>query len=142
MRIQLLRPGDEALLQRVETLFWPGKAPSLERAAALLREPTFVMAVALTDDGEVMARIYGHVLHRFEATDLLMYEVDTVEAHRRKGAARAIIAFLERLAVDRGWREIWVLTDVDNDAGNGLYRSAGGTLENSPANMYVFKTRA
>ena len=95
---------------------------------------------ALADDGEVMARIYGHVLHRFEATDLLMYEVDTAEEHRRKGAAREIIAFLKRLAVQRGWREIWVLTDVDNDAGNGLYRSAGGTLENSPANMYVFKT--
>jgi ribosomal protein S18 acetylase RimI-like enzyme len=108
----------------------------------LLREPTYVMVVALSDDGEVMARVYGHVLHRFDATDLLLYEVDTAEAHQRKGAARAIIDFLKRLSAQRGWREMWVLTDVDNAAGNGLYRAAGGELENSPANMYVFKTGA
>ena len=34
---------------------------------------------------------------------------------------------------------MWVLTDVDNDEGNPFYRALGGELENSPANMYVFK---
>jgi GNAT superfamily N-acetyltransferase len=142
MQIRLLQAGDEKLLQQAEAAFWPGKEPSPDRAAMLLREPTFVMAVALADGGEVMARIYGHVLHRYEATDLLLYEVDTAESHQRKGAARAIIDFLRQLAVQRGWREMWVLTDVDNAAGNGLYKAAGGELENSPANMYVFKTGA
>ena len=33
---------------------------------------------------------------------------------------------------------MWVLTDLDNDAGNAVYKSAGGELENSPTNMYVF----
>jgi hypothetical protein len=142
MQIKLLEPGDEGLLQRAEAAFWPDREPSRDRAAMLLREPTYVMVVALSDDGEVMARVYGHVLHRFEATDLLLYEVDTVEAHQRKGAARAIIDFLRQLSAQHGWREMWVLTDVDNAAGNGLYRAAGGELENSPANMYVFKTGA
>jgi hypothetical protein len=142
MQIKLLRPGDEALLQRAEAEFWPDRAPSLDRAAALLREPTYIMVVALDDDGETMARVYGHVLHRFEATDFLLYEVDTVAIHQRKGAARAIIDYLRQLSVERGWREMWVLTDVDNVAGNSLYRAAGGELENSPANMYVFKTGA
>src|SRR5262249_49001008 len=142
MQIKLLKPGDEALLQRAETVFWPDNAPSLARAAALLAEPTYVMVVALNDDGEVMARVYGHVLHRFEATDLLLYEVDTAERHQRRGAARAIIEYLRRLATVQGWHEMWVLTEVDNEAGNGFYRSVGGALENSPANMYVFKTGA
>jgi hypothetical protein len=35
---------------------------------------------------------------------------------------------------------MWVLTDPANEAGNRLYRSGGGVLENSPANMYVFHT--
>jgi GNAT superfamily N-acetyltransferase len=139
MRIVLLKPGDEALLQRAEGAFNPGGL-SLSRCAELLREPTFAMVVALDDDGNVMARIYGHVLHRYDATDFLIYEVDTVEAHQRKGAGRAIIEFLKQLATERGWREMWVLTDLDNDAGNALYRSAGGVLENSPTNMYVFET--
>ena len=139
MRVVLLKPGDEALLQRAEDLFWPGAATP-ERAAKLLREPTFVMVVALDDHGEVMGRIYGHVLHRFEATDLLMYEVDVDEPHQRKGAGRAMIEFLKSLCAERGWREMWVLTETGNAAGNALYRSAGGTLEGSPANMYVFPT--
>lgn len=136
MKVILLRPGDEDLMRRAEDVFYPG-ALSAERAAMLLREPTYVMVVALDSEGAVMSRIYGHVLHRFEATDFLIYEVDTAEDHQRQGAARALLEFLRGLGHERGWREMWVLTELDNDAGNGLYRNAGGSLENSPANMYV-----
>ena len=107
----------------------------------LLRQPEFVMVVALDDDGEPIGRIYGHVLHRWETSELLLYEVDTVEAHRREGVGKALIAYLKQLACDRGWRSLWVLTGHgDNPAANRLYQSAGGVLEASPANMYVFWT--
>jgi len=139
MKTMLLRPGDEALFKRAEDEFYPGVVTP-ERAAILLREPTFVMVVALDGDGDVMGRIYGHVLYRFEGTDFLLYEVDVVDRHQRKGAGRAIIEHLKALAAERGWNEMWVLTDLDNEAGNALYNSAGGVLENSPANMYVFST--
>ena len=104
----------------------------------LLREPSYVMVVALTDGDDIMGRIYGNVLHRYEATDLLLYEVDVVEAQQRKGVGRAMIDFLSDLSDQRGYGEMWVLTDPDNEAGNALYKSAGGNLDNSPANMYVF----
>ncbi len=138
MNIILLKPGDEALLRRVENVFYPNALTS-ERAAMLLREPSYVMVVALDDAGAVMGRIYGHVLQRFDGTDFLIYEVDTAEAHLRQGAASALLEFLTGLAHERGWREMWVLTEVGNAAGNALYRSVGGTLENSPANMYVIQ---
>jgi GNAT superfamily N-acetyltransferase len=137
VKVVVLRPGDEELLCKAEAAF--NAEPTRERAALLLREPTYLMVVALTDDGEVMSRIYGHVLHRAEVTDFLLYEVDTAEPHKRKGAARALIAKLRELGRAKGWAEMWVLTDVDNDEGNPFYESVGGTLENSPANMYVFK---
>ena len=140
MKVVVLKPGDEDLLCKAEAAFNP--EPTRERAAALLREPTYVMVVALTDEGEVMSRIYGHVLHRADATDFLLYEVDTADKHKRKGAARAIIAALRELGREHGWKEMWVLTDVDNEEGNPFYRSTGGALENSPANMYVFKIDA
>jgi len=139
VRIKLLGPGDEALLKRAEDLFWPG-GTTLARAAFLVREPSFAMVVALDDRGEVMGRIYGHVLHRFDASDFLIYEVDTVEANQRQGVGRAMLEFLKELAVQRGWREMWVLTETGNAAGNALYASAGGEIEGSPANMYVFET--
>lgn len=137
MKIVLLRPGDEDLLRRAEIIFNP-KVISHERAAMLLREPSYVMVVALDDGDAVMGRIYANVLYRFEATDLLLYEVDVAEDHQRKGAGRAMIDFLSKLSAERGYREMWVLTELDNEAGNALYKSAGGDLENSPANMYVF----
>lgn len=137
MKVVVLRPGDEDLLCTAEAAFNP--EPTRERAAMLLREPTYVMAIALTDDGEVMSRIYGHVLHRAESTDFLLYEVDTAEQHKRKGAARAIVAKLHELGRERGWAEMWVLTEVSNDEGNPFYEATGGVLENSPTNMYVFK---
>jgi GNAT superfamily N-acetyltransferase len=137
MKVVLLKPGDEALLCRAEAVFNP--EPSLERAAMLLREPTYVMVVALGDGGEVMSRIYGNVLHRAESTDFLLYEVDTDEKHKRKGAARAIVDFLHALGRERGWTEMWVLTEVGNDEGNPFYEASGGNLENSPTNMYVFQ---
>src|SRR4051812_18485029 len=141
MRIVLLQPGDEQLLCHAESLVQDGPALSPERAAMLLRQPEFVMVVALDADEAPMGRIYGHVLHRWETSELLLYEVDTVAAHQRKGVGKALIAYLRQLAVERGWRSIWVLTaQGDNPAANRLYQSAGGVLEASPANMYVFWT--
>jgi len=137
VKIVLLKPGDEDLLRRTEAIFNP-KAISHERAAMLLSEPSYVMVVALDDGDAVMGRIYANVLYRFEATDLLLYEVDVAEQHQRKGAGRAMIDFLSKLSAERGYREMWVLTELDNEAGNALYKSAGGHLENSPTNMYVF----
>ena len=138
MKIILLKAGDEELLLRAESVF-NSDVPSPARCAMLLREPSYVMVVALTDDNEIMGRIYGNVLHRYEATDLLLYEVDVAEAHQRKGVGRAMLDYLKGLCAKRGYAEMWVLTDLDNEAGNAVYKSAGGVLENSPANMYVFQ---
>lgn len=138
MKIVLLKPGDEELLQRAEAVFNPDTL-TRERCAMLLREPTYAMVVALTDDNDVMGRIYGNVLHRFEASDLLLYEVDVAEAHQRKGVGRAMLEYLKGLCAKRGYAEMWVLTELDNAGGNGVYTSAGGVLEDSPANMYVFR---
>ena len=137
MKIILLKPGDEELLVRAEGVF-NSEVPSAARCSALLREPSYVMVVALTDDNEVMGRIYGNVLHRYEATDLLLYEVDVTEAHQRTGVGRSMLDYLKSLCAKRGFNEMWVLTELDNVAGNAVYRSAGGILEDSPANMYVF----
>ena len=137
MKIILLKPGDEELLARAEGVF-NSNIPPRARCAMLLREPSYVMVVAMTDDNDIMGRIYGNVLHRYEASDLLLYEVDVLEAHQRKGVGGAMLDYLRTLCTRRGYGEMWVLTEPDNEAGNALYKSAGGKLENSPTNMYVF----
>jgi phosphatidylglycerophosphatase A len=99
------------------------------------------MVVAQTDAGELMGRVYGHVLDRLDQTDLFLYEVDVGEEHQRKGAGRAMLEFLTELCRARGYGEWFVLTEVSNAAGNGLYRSADAITEGSPANVYVRSTR-
>ena len=48
---------------------------------------------------------------------LLVYEVDVHEAYRHRGVATSLLAELARIARERGIAEGFVLTDLDNDAG-------------------------
>ncbi len=109
----------------------------------LLREPTYVMVVALNENDDVLGRIYGHVLHRFEATDLLLYEVDVAECASAQGCRP------RDGGIPQGLRPRARLSrDVGADGDPQLRRQPllscgiGGMLENAPANMYVFQDRA
>ena len=139
MEVRMLFAGDEALLIAAAKQFNDVDLP-IDRASALLADPTFLMVVARDEQGALLGRIYGHELRRLDQTDLFLYEVDVEEAHRRKGVGRAMFDFVRRLAVEKKYGEMFVLTEVDNEAGNGLYRSVGSVLEGSPANVHVFFT--
>jgi GNAT superfamily N-acetyltransferase len=137
MQITLLKQGDEALLTEAARLFNDTDI-SHERATLLLAEPTFFTVVALSDSAEMMGRIYGHILHRFTQTDLLLYEVDVAEEHQRKGVGKAMLEFVKALSIERGYAEMWVLTEGANLPARSLYEATGGVEENSPTIMYVF----
>ena len=138
MQIILLKPGDEPIHIEAIRLLNNGAQISHERSVALLSEPTYIYILALTDSGEIMGRIYGYVLHRFEQTDLLLYEVDVLEDHQRKGVGKAMLEFVNDLSNERGYCEMWVLTEGENMAARSLYEASGGVEENSPTIMYVF----
>jgi ribosomal protein S18 acetylase RimI-like enzyme len=135
----LLKPGDEAMLIDAASLYNEVELSQAD-AAALLRDPAFVMVAALDEQGTVMGRIYGYVLRRLDQTDLFLYEVDVSDAYQRQGAGRAMLEHLKAICKDRNYGEMFVLTECDNQAGNGLYNAAGSTLEGSPANVHVFFT--
>jgi aminoglycoside 6'-N-acetyltransferase I len=137
VKVVLLEPGDEAVLVEATRLL-NDDAATPEKAAALLRDPTYLMVVVLDDAGKILGRVYGNVLHRHTGSDLLLYEVDTLPDHRRKGVALAMLESLKRLVRERDYGEMWVLTEGDNIAARALYGKAGGHEEGSPAFMYVF----
>src|SRR5579871_4405094 len=137
MRIILLQPGDEALHSEA-VLKLNDCTLSLDRSKALLSEPTYLFVVAVDDSNDVMGRVYGYVLHRLEQTDLLLYEVDVLPEHHRKGVGHAMLEHLKLLCADRGYAEMWVLTEHDNLPAQQLYSRSGGILEGSPVMMYVF----
>src|SRR5215472_17454011 len=139
MEIKLLAPGDEDLLVTAADLF-NEVAVRPKDAAIRLADPSFVMVVAIDAGGEMMGRIYGHVLNRIDVSDLFLYEVDVLDKFQRRGACSAMLERLKALCAERGYGEMFVLTEVSNDAGNGLYAAAGGVIEDSPANVYAFAT--
>jgi ribosomal protein S18 acetylase RimI-like enzyme len=59
---------------------------------------------------------------------LFVYEVDVELEFRRQGVATALFQRLSDVASARGIRELFVLTEPDNDAANALYASLGGSL--------------
>lgn len=135
MRACVLLPGDEALLVAAASAI--DDDVSRERARSLLADPSFVAVVALDSDAPV-GLTYGHVLPQLSGTGLLIYSVDTAEAHRRKGAARAMIEALGRLSEARGYYEMWVLTSAANEPAMGLYAGSGGVRETVDDVMWVF----
>ena len=140
MQVVVLKSGDDQLHIEVVRLLNDEEMP-LVRSQLLLAEPNYFFLVALSDSGEGMGRIYGNVIHRPEQTDLLLYEVDVLEQHHRKGAGTALIERVKTLMDERGYCEAWVLTEGDNDRARAFYESVGGVLEAFPTAMYVFRGR-
>lgn len=58
---------------------------------------------------------------------LYVDEVDVCADQRRRGAGSAIMARLLQVAREAGCVEVWLGTEVDNDAANALYGSLGPT---------------
>jgi len=54
---------------------------------------------------------------------LYVDEVDVCADQRRKGAGKAIMRKLIELGADAECEEVWLGTEIDNDAANALYRS-------------------
>jgi GNAT superfamily N-acetyltransferase len=106
---------------------------------AFLNDPAVLQLVAMMG-GIVVGSLNGHFLRRPEATSqFLLYEVDVLESHRRKGVGRRLVETAKAMAKDRGCGSMWVLTDSEeNVAAHALYRSCGAQTKTESDRMYVF----
>jgi ribosomal protein S18 acetylase RimI-like enzyme len=118
MDVRLLRPGDEAVVERLAT-----RKPR----TSLLGDPRTIFLVAF-EDGDPIGFVLAYELPRRHghAVTLCIYEVDVAAACRRRGVATRLFRELELLARRRGIAEAFVLADSDNVAAMRLYESAGG----------------
>ena len=91
--------------------------------AAYLASPAALLVVALDGDcivGQVKAAIH---LHPDKPADLYIDEVVVAPTHQRRGVARLLLGEIERWARERGCVDVWLATEVDNDAARSLYGS-------------------
>lgn len=70
--------------------------------------------------------LYGYLLDRIDGRRMgLIYDLEVVEAHRRRGHGRRLLQSALDLSRVEGALTVWLTTGRDNDAGRVLYHEAG-----------------
>ena len=108
----------------------------LVRLTTFLAQPINWLGVALHDD-LVVGMVMSVILYTPDKPpELFLNEIGTGDDWRRKGIARSLMQKLFERADSEGIEEIWLGTEPDNDAANGLYQ--GFKHEREDAVIYYF----
>jgi aminoglycoside 3-N-acetyltransferase I len=133
--IHRLAPGETGLMHGMLTAFGEafdevgtyGRArPTAAYFDRLLGGDSFIALVAIVS-GEVVGGLAAYELHKFEQerSEIYIYDLAVVAAHRRRGIATSLIGELQRLAAERGAYVVFVQADVGDDAAIALYTKLG-----------------
>jgi aminoglycoside 3-N-acetyltransferase I len=134
-RIQRLRSGDLALTHGLLTAFdqafedpetYSSKRPSAEYLNQLLANPTFIALVAVKGD-EVVGGLAAYELQKIEQerSEIYIYDLAVLEAHRREGIATALIDRLCAIGRERGAYVVYVQADPPDAPAVALYTKLG-----------------
>jgi aminoglycoside 3-N-acetyltransferase I len=134
-RIQQLRPGDLARTHDLLTVFaqafehpeaYSSKRPSDVYLKELLTSPTFIALVAVKED-EVVGGLVAYELRKLEQerSEIYIYDLAVLEAHRREGIASALIHALRSVGRERGASVVYVQADPPDAPAVALYTKLG-----------------
>lgn len=100
--------------------------PESDYLADLLGSSDFIALAALVD-GTVVGGLVAYELRKFEMarSEIYIYDLAVLEAHRRKGIATALITALKPIAKQRGAWVIFVQADYGDDPAISLYSTLG-----------------
>lgn len=109
-------------------------------AREFLADPRHHIVVALVDGVVIGFASAIHYIHPDKPPELWINEVGVAASHQGKGIAKAIMNEMLKLGGRLGCVNAWVLTDKNNAAANGLYKSVGGNFSEEETVMYEFET--
>ena len=102
--------------------------PSEAYLRRLLEGDTF-MALAAVKDDEVVGGLTSYELRKFEQerSEIYIYDLAVLAAHRRQGIATALIEKLKAIASERGAYVIYVQADtgIEDEPAIALYSQLG-----------------
>jgi aminoglycoside 3-N-acetyltransferase I len=133
--VQQLSPGDEPLLHALLDAFaeafddadsYAARRPRSAYLRQLLAGDSFIALVA-RDGSRVIGGLAAYELRKFEQerSEIYIYDLAVTAAHRRKGAATALIRELQRIAAARGAYAIFVQADPPDAPAIALYAKLG-----------------
>jgi ribosomal protein S18 acetylase RimI-like enzyme len=85
---------------------------------------------------DVAGMAYGHVLPRPDGAPpkALLYSIDVLEEHRRKGVGAALVRAFREAAPG----PLWVVTNASNEAAMRLYAATGGVRPHEDDVVFVY----
>ena len=108
-------------------------------AQEFLEDPRHHIVAALADGSVIGFASAVHYVHPDKLPELWINEVGVAPAHQGKGIGKAIMNEILDLGRRLGCVNAWVLTDKNNTAANGLYKSVGGSTPEEETVMYGFR---
>jgi aminoglycoside 3-N-acetyltransferase I len=133
--IHQLAPDDVALMETLLVTFgeafdevetYGRSRPSVGYLRRLLGSDYFV-ALAALKGGEVVGGIAAYELKKFEQerSEIYIYDLAVVAAHRREGIATALIQEIKKIAALCGAYVIFVQADIGDEPAIALYTKLG-----------------
>ena len=107
-------------------------------AREFLTDSRHHIVVALVDGVVIGFASAVHYIHPDKPPELWINEVGVADSHQGKGIGKAIMNEMLNLGKGLGCVNAWVLTDKNNVAANGLYKSVGGSISDEETVMYEF----
>ncbi len=107
-------------------------------AREFLADPRHHIVVALVNGIVIGFASAVHYIHPDKPPELWINEVGVAAPHQGKGIAKAIMNEMLNMGKRLGCVNAWVLTDKNNTAANGLYKSVGGKISEEETVMYEF----
>jgi aminoglycoside 3-N-acetyltransferase I len=137
LNIRQIMPNDitlmEALLRAFGEAFndvdtYTGNPPSTNYLQRLLDGDSFI-ALAALKNGNVVGGIAAYELRKFEQqrSEIYIYDLAVIAAHRREGIATALIEELSKIAAARGAYVMFIQADtaVEDEPAIALYSKLG-----------------
>ena len=116
-----------------------GETITEEYAAVFLANRINLVTVAYRT-GEPIGLLISHLIDMADGgpRELFVYEIDVVEAERRKGIGSRLIAKTMEEASPLGAGNVFVITEESNISARRLYLSSGFTQSEKPAVGFEF----
>jgi len=138
--IKKLLPGDFHLFKQLSVFFQADDGvpepiiPSDEYLKNLLLKDQFHVVVAM-QGGELVGGLTAHELELYSRSinEMFLYEIAVYPEYRQKGIAKALIGFLKDICFEKGIKEMYVGTSVNNHEAMRLYKSTGGEADDEIA---------
>ena len=133
--VRRLRRGQTDRYAELMTLFgdvfdepgtYTGARPDDDYVEARLADETFIALCAIEED-TIVGGLAAYELKKFERarSEIYIYDLAVLAAHRRRGIATALIESVCEIASARGAWTVFVQADVDDEPAVALYSGLG-----------------